>query len=138
MLIAALASWLSGRVFPGLLALGVALMILMAWRMGTDLVPREIWLQGETMTLLTAGRLITVPIEGATARKLDRAEIEHIERLASAGGIITGTGGFDSHKLREFDLYASDLENALLVHGPGGRMVLTPDEPDAFLAALAG
>ena len=51
-------------------------------------------------------------------------------------GIVAGSGGFDSHLLGEFDLYASDLENSLFVDAGGSRLVLTPDQPDEFVESF--
>ena len=51
------------------------------------------------------------------------------------GGEVAGTGGFDSHRLGEIDLYASNLANAILLQGEESGTVVTPDDPAAFLAA---
>jgi len=78
-----------------------------------------------------------VPLPALAARRLRGDEIVHVEGLASAGGMVAGSGGFDSHRLGEFDLYASDLANAVLVEAEEIRVVVTPDEPDEFLASLS-
>jgi hypothetical protein len=76
-------------------------------------------------------------VAGVRARRLTPEEIGHLERLATNGGITAGSGGFESHRLGELDLYASDLANAVLVELGETRLVLTPDEPEAFLEALS-
>jgi hypothetical protein len=85
------------------------------------------------LTIRTPSQLIEVPIEDAHIRALTADEIAHLEGLAAAGGIVAGAGGFDSRRLGEFDLYASDLQHALFIQGLGGRLVVTPDEPAEFL-----
>lgn len=136
MLAATAISWWSGRFIPGLLAISVALVTLIGWHLATELVPESLEVEAKKLTIRTVGQRIEVPLEAAVARRLNHDEITHLERLASAGGMTTGSGGFDSHRLREFDLYASDFANAVLVEGTGGRLVVTPDDPEAFLSAL--
>ncbi len=130
-------AWWSGRRWPAVLALAVALVPWTAWRMSGDLDP--LWLEIEAGWLVVQRRRRRErrEIAGALARRLTAEEIAHLERLATAGGIAAGTGGFDSRLLGEFDLAASDLGNAVLVDRGESRLVVTPDEPEAFLAALA-
>ena len=80
---------------------------------------------------------MAVPLEGAKTRRLHAEEVAHLERLTSLGPFTAGSGGFDSHLLGEFDLYATHLESAVLVETEELRFVLTPDDPQAFLRALA-
>lgn len=132
MILAAIASWFAGPFFPGLLALAVAAVVGVAWRMSNDLRPRKLILEPGQLVIQTPRQLIEVPIEGATVRILTSEEIGHLEGLASAGGIVAGSGGFDSRQLGEFDLYASDLRHALFIQGLGARLVVTPDQPGDF------
>jgi hypothetical protein len=146
----------AGRLFPGLFALLVALVPWTAWRMSGDLDP--LWLelsQGSKGSSLSPGtgergngiNFLTVqmrrrnerfPVAGAEARRLTAEEIESLERLTASGGLVAGTGGFESRLLGEFDLYASDLANAVLLESGDLRMVVTPDDPEAFLTTLGG
>lgn len=136
MLIAALGAWLAGRVFPGLLALAVVGLIALAWRMSNDLRPQRLRLEPGKLVIETPSRWIDVPIEGASIRALEDEEIQHLEGLASVGGIVAGSGGFDSRLLGEFDLYASNLRHALFVQGLGTRLVITPDQPAEFVTCF--
>jgi len=133
MILAAFAAWFSDRLVPGLLALAVVGLVGVAWRMSNDLRPRKLTLEPGRLVIETPRHLIEVPIEGARIRPLDRDEIGHLEGLASAGGIVAGTGGFDSRHLGEFDLYASDLHQALFIRGLEARLVVTPDQPTEFM-----
>jgi hypothetical protein len=153
MLAVAIAAFAVGRGGAGLVALVVAVGPLFA-----------IGLVGETgLEGLQVGRGVLViertsgqepvALAGNTARRLTQDEIRHLERLAESAGIVAGTGGYDSTRLGELDLYASDLSNAVLVECPleesprrtfssttppsKRRLVVTPDDPEAFLAALA-
>ena len=136
MLIVAIAVWISGRVFPGFLALGVSIMTFVAWRMSCEL--RLKWLQIEDgiLTVRAVHQQIKLPINELATRRLDSSETAHLERLASVGGIVSGSGGFDSHILGEFDLFATNLTNSVLIESPESRLVVTPDEPEIFIEAL--
>jgi hypothetical protein len=148
------AAWWSGRRWPAVLALAVALVPWMAWRMSGDLDP--LWLEiesepggsgvGEIGGIGGHRRQLVVQMRrrrerrdlaGAAARRLTPGETAHLERLVTAGGVSAGTGGFDSQLLGEFDLAASDLAHAVLLDWGESRLIVTPDEPAAFLAALA-
>jgi hypothetical protein len=76
-------------------------------------------------------------VAGAAARRLTPEEIGHLARLATNGGVTAGSGGFESHLLGELDLYAGDLANAVLVDLGETRLIVTPDDPEGFLEALA-
>lgn len=136
MLAVAIATWFSGRIFPGFLALAVATMTFVAWRMGCELNLEWLQIDDDRLTIRAVHQQILVPRQELSVRRLDGEEIAHLEQLASAGGIVAGSGGFDSHVLGEFDLYATDLRNAVLVESFGSRYVVTPDRPDDFIEHL--
>ena len=136
MLIVAVTVLLDGRVVAALLAFAVALVSRLAWRMSGELTPVQLETEPGNLTVRTQRRTIEIPLAGASARVLTADEIAHLERLAAAGGFVVSTGGFDSHLLGEFDLYASHLDQAVLVEARDHRLVLTPDDPSRFLAAL--
>jgi len=136
LLLTTIACWVSGRVFPGLLALLVGLVVAFAWRMSNDLVPRFLRFDDQALLIETPARLIPMPIADATIRRLEPDEIRHLEALTSAGGFVAGSGGFDSHHLGEFDLYGSDLANAVFIQGLEGRLIVTPDQPAEFIEAF--
>lgn len=141
MLGVAAAALATGRTWPGLFALLVALVPWTAWRMSGDLDPFWIDLDLEggagALTLQLRRRRLRFPLAGAEARRLTPEEIAHLERLATSGGVAASSGGFDSRLLGEFELYASDFANGVLLDFGETRLVLTPDDPEAFLAALS-
>ena len=126
----------TGRLVPGLLAGLVATVTLFILRMSGDLEPLWLEVTPNLLTVQTRRRWLRVPLPPSSARRLRADEISHLEGLAAAGGVVTGSGGFDSHRLGEFDLYASDLTNAVLVDAEEIRVVVTPDHPEEFLASL--
>lgn len=138
MVVVAVATWIAGRLWPGLIALFVAFIPWTAWRMSGDL--DVLWLDVEAgrLTIQMRRRHERFAIAGAEARRLTREEIAHLETLTESGGVSAGTGGFESHRLGEFDLYASNLGNAVLVDLGETRLIVTPDDPKGFLAAVGG
>jgi PH (Pleckstrin Homology) domain-containing protein len=131
-------AFFAGRRWPALFALLVALVPWTAWRMSGDLDLFWIDLYGDELFIQMRRRRLHFSLAGVQARRLTSQEIDHLTRLATTGGVVAGSGGFDSSQLGEFDLYASDLGNAVLLDLGEERLVLTPDEPDEFVAALAG
>lgn len=135
MAIATLAMALAGRVVPALLSAGVGIVVGLAWRMSRELSLRWLEVSAGQLAVHTASVRFEVPLEGALARPLEGLEIAHLRRLASTAGLVAGVGGFDSHLLGEFDLYATDLEHAVLIESGEGRFIITPDNPAEFLVA---
>ena len=137
MAVATLAMILAGRFVPALLAAGVGLVVGMAWRMSRELSPQSLEVSPGQLTVQTASIRFDVPLEGALVRALASDESAHVRRLASTAGLVAGVGGFDSHRLGEFDLYATNLAHAVLIDAGEDRLVVTPDRPEAFLSAAA-
>jgi len=138
MLVVALATWSARRFWPGLLALLVAAIPWTAWRMSGDLDPLWIETGDGWLTVQMQRRRERFAVSGAAARRLSSDEIAHLEKLATSGSVTAGSGGFESHLLGEIDLYASDLGCAVLVDLGESRLVVTPADPDGFLAAVSG
>jgi len=127
------------RVFPAILCVMVAGVAWTSWRMSGDLDPLWLEVDGESLHLQLRRKRVSSPLLAPTARRLSDGEIAYLTGLTSrASGIVAGTGGFDSQRLGEFNLYASDLSRAVLVETGESRLIVTPDEPDAFVAAVAG
>ncbi len=134
--VAVAAAWFD-RIVPALLALGAAALVLYARHMSADLDPLFVEIDGDELVVQMRRWRETFPLAGATARSLAPDEIEHLQRLATTARITAGTGGFDSHRLGELDLYASDLGRAVLIELDEGSVVVTPDDPARFVTALA-
>jgi hypothetical protein len=126
-----------GSWWPGLFALLGAAVPWMAWRMSGDLDLLGLEVEGGRLMIRMRRRVEGYDLAGAASRRLTPEEIAYLERLATNGGVTAGTGGFESHLLGEFDLYATDLANAVLVDLGETRLIVTPDEPEGFLEALS-
>lgn len=130
-------AFLTGQAFAGAIALLLALGVFVIYRMSRELDPTQLVVEHRVLAIFMRHALRRLPLENATIRRLTEDEIEHLANLASTGGFVAGAGGFDSHLLGEFDLYASRLENSVLLETADGRVVVTPDRPEAFAAAIA-
>ena len=132
--VGALAAW-DGRVVPALLAGGAGFLAFFARHMSADLDPLWLEIDGDRLIVQMRRQRQTLILPGATVRRLTDGEIEHLTRLATSAGITAGTGGFDSHRLGELDLYASQLDHAVLIDQGETSAVVTPDTPGLFLEA---
>jgi hypothetical protein len=126
----------SGRLISGILALAVAGLVIITLRMSRELDPELLTIELERLIVQLRRHRMDLPLRGAAARRLTTDEIEHLDQLASRAGIVVGTGGYDSRLLGEFELYASSLENAILIELEEKRLVVTPDDPAGFLSAF--
>jgi len=136
MVVAAILVFIADRKLPALLCLAVAFVLWTTWRMSGDL--DLIWLEIEhdQLTVQMRTRRLALPLLAPKIRVLDSEERAHAERLASNGLLVAGTGGFDSHLLGEFNLHATDLDNAVLVDTGDSRVLVTPDDPESFIATF--
>lgn len=129
-------AWIAGRRMGSVLAVAVAGLAWTSWRMSGDLDPLWLEVEPERLIVQLRRKRLVVPLLAPRARLLTAEEIRHLERLASRGPLVAGTGGFDSHVLGEFNLYASNLEHPVLVDSGESRLVLTPDDAPGFVARL--
>jgi len=132
----AVAAFAAGRIGAGLIALLVAVGPLLARGLLRGAEPSVLALGEGALTIVMAADRVEIPLAGARARRLTAAETAHLERLATLGGVTAGTGSFDSHLLGELDLYATDFANAVLLDLAERSLIVTPDDPERFLAAL--
>jgi hypothetical protein len=137
LLAAAALAFVSGRLGPGVIALLALAVPLFAWRAASD--HETLWLEiaDGALEVRMRWRRRRALLKGSLARPLAADERRDLERLATLGGITAGSGGFDSRRLGEIELYASDLRNAVLVEASDERWVVTPDDVAGFVEAVA-
>ncbi len=130
-------AWLAERRMGAVLALLVAFVAWTSWRMSGDLDPLWLEIEPERLVVQLRRKRLVVPLLAPQARMLTSEEIRHLERLASRGMLVAGTGGFDSHLLGEFNLYASSLARPVLLDSGETRVIVTPDDTQGFVTRLA-
>ena len=131
----AVAAWFA-RTVPALLAVAAGALALYARRMSADLDPLWLEIDGSQLAVQMRRQRQSFELAGSTARRLTDEETDHLTRLATTAGLTAGTGGFESHLLGEIDLYATDLERAVLIQHEESATVVTPDDPVAFVEAV--
>lgn len=131
-------AFLTRQIFAGAVALVLAFGVFIIYRMSRELDPTALVVEDGNLAILMRHAMRRLALGETSIRRLTEDEIEHLAGLTSSGGFVAGAGGFDSHILGEFDLYASRLENAVLVETSDGRVIVTPDEPDDFIATISG
>lgn len=134
--VVALAAVAFGRLMPAALAVGAGVLALFARRMSADLDPVWFDLDGDQLRVQMQRQHQIVSLAGSTLRRLEAAELEHLTNLATIAGVTAGTGGFESHLLGEFDLYATNLDNAVLIQHEETATIVTPDDPAGFMTAV--
>ena len=125
------------------LSLGSSVLAWFCWRMSGDLDPFWLEISESHLGVQMRRRLETLALENPRVRRLSAAEVTHLHRLTSTAGMIFASAGFDSHRLGVCNLFATHLDNAVLVEvddpdEEGGqiRWIVTPDDPESFLGAL--
>ncbi len=73
-----------------------------------------------------------------SAIALKDSELEGTIRTFGNGGFLGYTGHFRNPNLGNYKMYATQRKNYILIElGDGRKIVLTPDEPEAFLQNLS-
>jgi len=123
--------WIAALVAGG--TFGVYALIWLLYR------PRQFVVDAAGLTIIWPLRRRTVPPESIdTVEACDRHRLGLVLRLFGSGGLWGGFGRFWSRSIGQFDLYATRGDGLVLIHPPQGRdLVLTPDDPDSFVAALS-
>ncbi len=141
---------LGRRYGAGAISLGAAFLAWFAWRMSGDLDPFWLEMGDGELAVQMRRRREAVALSNPTVRALEADEVEHLRDLMSTAGMLFTSGSFDSHRLGECHLFATCLENAVLVEvddvdGVGAeeegarlRWIVTPDDREAFVSALRG
>jgi hypothetical protein len=143
----AVAVLIAGRWGPALLCAGAAFLALFAWRMSGDLDPLWLTLHGDQLRVQMRRQRASLALRNVAARPLDAAERAHLASLAEAGGVTFASASYESRQLGAFDLHATNLDHAVLIEvdapeefsGETDRLrwIVTPDEPEALLRAIA-
>lgn len=135
MLAASTLMFWQGRTIPALLCLLVGFGVWMALRMSSDLDPLWIDVLPQAVRVQMRRQHKDYPYPNS-ARRIDGEQIRHLERLITTAGFTLSTGGYDSSRLGEFDLFATDLSRSVLLAYDESGVIVTPDDPEAFLRAL--
>jgi hypothetical protein len=77
-----------------------------------------------------------ISLEGLRDALVDPEAMRKAVRICGNGGMFSFSGWFWNKRLGRFRAYATDLRRTIVLTFPDRRIVLSPDQPDAFVAAL--
>lgn len=93
-------------------------------------------IEGDDLVIERIARDKRVPLRGLSGARHDRDLLRGALRVGN-GGLFVFSGFYWSRELGWFRLHGNDiLRRAVLLEVGGQRWVVTPGEPDAFVAAL--
>ena len=79
---------------------------------------------------------LTFPMNNFTAARIEGNPFHGAIRRGGVGGVWSFYGRFSSPQLGEFHAYVSDPQRAVVIQFTDQVVLVSPEEPDAFLAAL--
>ena len=80
---------------------------------------------------------VVIPTPGIAATRLDKKDIRLSIRTFGIGGVFSYTGTFWNSKLGNMTWYVSKMDHAvLLVDARNNKTVISPGNPEKFIAAL--
>lgn len=97
---------------------------------GYSLAPGRLGIQ----RLLWQTRL---PLQGLQSARHEPAALERSLRLFGNGGLFSYTGVFRSAALGRYRAYLTDHQRAVVLRFAGRTLVVSPEDPAAFVQALA-
>jgi hypothetical protein len=134
--------WLAWRdahgdaaALPGVLLplLAVAVALPLAWA----LAPRALVLRGASLVVERALRPVEIPLGAIRAvGRVTREQVGGMVRTWGSGGAFGYYGRFHSRGLGAVRLAATRRDGYVVIDTEAARWLVTPDEPDRFVAAL--
>lgn len=80
---------------------------------------------------------VSIPTSSLTARRLEKKDIRLSIRTFGIGGVFAYTGTFWNSKFGSMTWYVTDMNKAvLLTDSRSNKTIVSPDDPEKFIAAL--
>ena len=122
-------------------SLWVAVLGLCATLLVGGIVVAVSWIQGYrldhgALVVERLGRPLVWPLAGLVAVEGDRAALRHALRICGNDGVGAISGRFWSRRLGRFRAYVTDADNAVVLRWPHLTLVVSPDRPATFVAAV--
>lgn len=80
---------------------------------------------------------VRLPLDGLESVEADPAAMRWALRTFGIGGPFAFVGHYRSGRLGAFTAYATDRKRAVVLRWPSRAVVVTPDDPETFVAAVA-
>ena len=98
---------------------------------------------GDAIVVHHLGWSSTVPLDGLESAAVSADVVRRASRMRGNGGFFSYTGRFRSRTLGSFEAFVTDHARTVVLRfrdrADGDRVVvMSPDDPDAFVALLSG
>lgn len=95
-------------------------------------------IDGGTLRVLRLGWATELPLRGLRSAMVDPEATKKSWRTMGNGGGFAFTGYYRNKSLGDYRMFATDLKNAVVLRFEDREpIVVTPDDPEAFAAALS-
>ncbi len=101
--------------------------------------PRRYGLDSQAIRVRRAGPEVAIPLDRvASVERIDRKALGVVWRTGGIGGFLGFVGYFHGSKVGTFRAYTTRSNQLVLIRlTKGAPVLLSPDEPEAFVAAVA-
>ncbi|PTX98713.1 hypothetical protein DB345_03065 [Spartobacteria bacterium LR76] len=122
----------------GLARQPVLSLILVAFTLGCiPFAVRGYTIDGGTLFIHRIGWKTRIPLDDLQSAIADSSLIDGSYRMFGTGGFYSFTGTFSSPKLGRYRAYFTDSSKAVVLTFPKRKIVVSPDRPGEFAAALS-
>jgi hypothetical protein len=111
---------------------------LAVWGLCAWYMVRGFRIDGDTLVIQRLSTETRIPLHQPLRVENRPAALLDARRTFGNGGIFAFTGTYRNTGLGAFRLYATDPLKAVILHLPDQVVVVTPADPQAFMAALPG
>ncbi|SHE80943.1 PH domain-containing protein [Microbulbifer donghaiensis] len=93
-------------------------------------------IERDSLLILRPGWHTRIPLKGLAKVEVDSEAMGASIRLFGNGGLFAFTGLYRNSKLGRYRAFATDTARAVVLRYPERTLVVTPDRPEQFAAAL--
>lgn len=93
-------------------------------------------LEPGTLKIHRLGWVSKIPLDGLSSAEANPQAMAGSIRLFGNGGMFSFTGLFRNKLLGNYRAFATDLDRAVILKFPSRTIVVTPDQPQEFVAAV--
>lgn len=93
-------------------------------------------IEGQTLRVLRPGWKTRIDLEGLQGAEVKPEALRGSVRIFGNGGLFGYIGLFSNSSLGRYRAFATDSANCVVLRFPARTLVVTPDRPEQFVAAL--
>ncbi|WP_412060468.1 PH domain-containing protein [Rubrivirga sp. IMCC45206] len=122
-------AWFSGATLAVVLLLAVL-------ALAAALSVRGYVVEPDAVVVLRLGWATRLPLEGLESVEAEPEAMRRALRTFGIGGPFAFVGRYRTASLGDFTAYATSRPHAVVLRWPERTVVVTPDDPDTFVAAV--